>query len=128
MKNVVHNINNTKESKTPIFLEVKTDNDEINIIVKQKRSTLELAKKIRETFLSIDPTHKLIVIDLSRIEDIGDSLCLTVLNIALVSRNNGIKCKIIIDRDNIGCIGSNNYTDRKRDLCFAQLIDIQNKC
>ena len=129
MKNIVHNINITKEPKTSLSLDVRTDNEKINIIVNQKRSTTELAKEIRKIFKSTIQTNKSIVLDLSNMEDIGDSLYLTVLNIALVSKNNGIKCKIIIDRDSIGCMGCYTHAERKDfrcGLCFSQLEDAIN--
>ena len=126
MKHTLENINLSKKSKTPLSIELITDNERINIIVNQKRSTFELARETRKIFKSIVPTSKLIVLDFRKMEEIEESLYLTLLNIALVSQNDKIKIQLLLERRNLGCISCYHYLtkgNRKCRLCKAQLED-----
>jgi Zn finger protein HypA/HybF involved in hydrogenase expression len=127
MKDTLVNINSGKKSRTALSIDLIAYSDNIIIKVNHRRSPFELAREIHEIFHSIVQSSKFVVLDISKLEYLGNSLYLTILNIALISKNKGIKFNIIFDTINMKCRSCYTYEDKykiKCSLCFSQLQHI----
>lgn len=130
MKNAVHYINLTEESNLQLSLEVRSDNENTNIIINEKGSTIELAKEIKKRFHSIDSNTRSFVLDLSKIESMKSNIYLTILNIVILSKTHGIDFNVIVDMEKMRCTGCYSLVDSKDfncDLYIAKLVDVINK-